>query len=111
MVGAKPSTSKLIKEALMEGPKTIWEIYQYVKSKPTHYKKSHITYQTISNMLYVLKRLKLVRKLSRLEVERREITSTPKYTRIKPRYTKTYYEIVNAKSKAWNNPYKNMSKK
>lgn len=33
-------------------------------------------------------------------------TTNGKDKRIKPRYAKTYYELVDAKSDAWNNPYK-----
>ncbi len=111
MIMVKPSTSRLIREALSQGPKCAWDIYQYVKNKPAHYKREHITYKAIYNMLYVLKKLGLVRKLSSIEVKERGLdTISEGVKRIKSRYVKTFYELVNLESEAWNNPYKAYSR-
>lgn len=101
---AKPSTSKLIREALAGGPKCVWEVYKYVKNAPTHYKR-RVTYRSIYNMLYVLRALGLVRRMSRQEAER--LGLRPRGNgRINPRYARTYYELADVESKAWENPYK-----
>jgi len=64
----------------------LWEIYQCVKSKPTHYKRSHITYRAIYNMLYILRKLELIRGLSNAETERRGLKLiVNENKRIKPR--------------------------
>ena len=101
----KPSTSRLIREALLEGPKCIWEIYQYVKSKPAHYKR-RISYRSIYNMLYVLWKLGLVRRLPKHEAERMGLSVTGGIGKVRPRYARTYYILINCDNEAWNNPYK-----
>jgi len=63
-------------------------------------------------LFYALRRLGPVRRLSSREIRLGGLEFEGKRSkRIKPRYAKSYYELVDAESEAWKNPYRAYSSK